>query len=144
VSKKASSGLPQARIRARFRPTSLARYAVTNLRTWKRGQPITVRVAPGRVKTLRRAFPQRLRAGTQMTDAKHNMGLAIRLKPGETPRNKKFFVAMKGGRWLMYAPSIQQAFISRSGAGVAKDTEHDVLRDLEREWMRLAKLGAGR
>jgi len=128
----------QSAVRARSRPTSLARY-VTSSRRGK-GGGVNVQVAPGRVKFMRGAFLMKLRQGTVLTDTKHNLGLAIRLRPGQPIRNKKFFKAIGGGLALLYGPSVQQAIIANAGTGIAKDMSEKFLRDLEREFSRLVSV----
>jgi len=125
-------------IRARSRPTSLARYVVSQTKG-KRGG-VTVQVAPGRARFMKGAFLMKLRRGKVLTDTQHNMGLAIRLRPGESVRNKKTMKMISGGLALLYGPSVQQAFISRSGSGVAKDLSDRILREAEREYLRLVDL----
>lgn len=141
VSRKASPKTLEARIRARRRPTSLYRYLVS----WNRTQGALVKVAPGRTKRMRRAFPMKLRRGLELTDTKHNLGLAIRLRKGEKPRKKGMAVPLGGGSassdvYLLYAPSVQQAFISNSGKGVAADLSDRIARKAEREFGRLLDL----
>ncbi len=135
VHQKASQSNPQAIIRARHRPTSLAQYV--------RGKPkpsvpgVYLEVAPGRVRFMSRAFLIRLRAGDQLTDTKFNMGLAIRLRPGESLSNKTNFTRTKDGLYLLYGPSIDQLFLSNDGTGIASDISPKLAQDLRREFTRL-------
>jgi hypothetical protein len=96
---------------ARKRATSLARFA--------QGQPlnkpgISVRVGRDAGTTvLRGAWLVRLRQGASLTQDQYNVGLAVRVKPGDKLRNKK----MEHKSWLvpgrvalLYGPSVDQVF----------------------------------
>ena len=135
VAKKAKRGDREAIIRARGRPTSLARFVIGSP---QRGQGVNVSVAPGRARYMKRAFLIRLRAGSDI-ETKSNLGLAIRLRPDEALRNKKFAVTMKNGLYLLYGPSVSQVFMANDGDGVAKDLEPKILDQMEREFLRLMK-----
>lgn len=128
-----------AAITARFRPTSLARFAGgQNIQGARRAGGVRVRVNPGGGTFMRGAFFVQLRRGGDM-EGGGNLGLAIRLKPGQKLRGRR-----KGGKsvqlapnlYLLYGPSIDQVF---RDASVAKSPE--VLRELEKEftrqWIRL-------
>lgn len=134
VAKQATRGSPEAIIRARGRPTSLARFIMG---TPKKGEGVTVQVAPGRAKFMRRAFLIKLRAGNDDIETRFNMGLAMRLKPGEDIKRKTHVVRMKSGLYVLYGPSVSQVFMANDGDGVAKDLEPDILEDLEKEFIRL-------
>lgn len=134
VSQYATRSKPQAIIRARGRPTSLARF-VSGYTPGKEG--VTLQVKTGRTERLKRAFLIRLRAGTAQLDTKNNMGLAVRLGKGQTLRNKKNVVKMKNGLYLLYGPSIDQVFLNSAGSGVAEDITPEVLDNLEDEFFRL-------
>ncbi len=127
----------EARISGRRRPTSLARFARSD--SSKGG--ITVSVSPGAAVRLPRAFFIRLRAGANSLDTKSNLGIAIRLPPGKRPRGSREGAKQIGkGLWLLYGPSVQQAFINRQGGGVAEDVSPEVANFLEREFFRLMDL----
>ncbi len=118
VSKRATNADLEARIRARARPTSLARFAtggsIIGART--AGSTVSVRVNPGRNKRLQGAFLIRLRAGQgPVTDEAFNLGLAVRLKKGETIHNKTRMVPFGGGLYLLYGPSVDQVFQTVAG-----------------------------
>lgn len=139
VSKKASPASLEARIKARGRATSLARF----VRSGAVGRPggVAVSVKPGRVAFMRRAFLMPLRAGSADVDTKSNLGLAIRLRPGERPINKKFAVrAGPRGLYLLYGPSVSQVFIDTAGRGVAEEMSPEVLDKLESEVLRMMRL----
>ncbi len=117
----------QTAIRARTRPTSLARF-VKN-RNARPGRPVRVEVKPGQVRTIN-AFLIRLN--------NNNLGLAIRLKPGQTIRNKRVQgpQASLRGLTLLYGPSVQQAFLRADGGGIAAEETDAILRQLEIEYLR--------
>jgi len=107
VRRRANADNLEATISAQMRPTSLARFATSGTP----GKPgVSVTVAPGFAKFMKRAFLIRLRAGNADLDTKNNMGLAIRLKPGEQIRNKKQFRQLSGNLYLLYGPSVAQVF----------------------------------
>lgn len=126
----------EAVITGRWRPTSLARFA-------SRGGPgqdrvggeagVRVQVKPGQSGFVKRGFVMRLRAGTELTDTKFNLGLAIRLKPGETIQGKHTMVPMgPNGLYLLFGPSVNQVFRS-----VADRDVPNIEEDLQREFERL-------
>ncbi len=102
----------EAKITARSRPTSLARFASGAALIGNRGaSALTVRVNPSRRRSLKKAFLVRLRAGEgPVTDDSFNLGLAIRLRPGEVISNKTKMVPFGGGLYLLYGPSVDQVF----------------------------------
>lgn len=119
ISKFAKGSDLTAEVTGRFRPTSLARFTLNKsemLGKNRRG-PARVQVRPGSVKTIERAFIMRLKRGMLgVSGPNANLGLAIRLSPGERVENKKQMVAMGRGVYLLYGPSVNQVFRS-----VAKD-----------------------
>lgn len=113
VTQRATNANLEARIRARSRPTSLARFAggASIIGNRAAGTDVSVRVNPSRRKSMQGAFLVRLRAGQgPVTDDAFNLGLAIRLKPGEAVRNKTRMVPFGGGLYLLYGPSVDQVF----------------------------------
>lgn len=137
VSRTATEGSLEGAITARGRATSLARFVRG---TPAKGQGVTVVVAPGRARTMRRAFVVRLRAGTADLDTKSNMGLAMRLRPGETLSNKRELRKLTNGLYLLYGPSVDQVFRARDGGGVAEDIAPELADFMEREFLRLLEL----
>lgn len=132
VTRQANRNTLEAAIGARARATSLARFS-----TGKGGPGgVSVVVKPGRATAIKRAFLIRLRAGTANLDTKSNLGLAIRLRPGESLRNKYAAKRMQNGLYLLYGPSVDQVFLNNAGKGVAADIEPDVLAKLESEFVR--------
>jgi hypothetical protein len=119
--KLAGAGQTEASIKGRFRPTSLARFS-TSAPGSKRG--VTVRVSPTNgARRMKRGFLMRLRSGAGTTDTKFNLGLAIRLKPGETITRKREMVALGKGLYLLYGPSVNQVFrtVAYTEAGPASE-----------------------
>jgi hypothetical protein len=55
------------------------------------------------------AFLMRLRAGAGTAD-NYNIGLAIRLAPGERIRNKRVMTQVGHNLYLLYGPSVDQVF----------------------------------
>jgi hypothetical protein len=133
VVKFASEGSTEAVIRGRFDPTSLARFATTPVR-FGRQRGVRVKVDPGAgAKRMERAFYMRLRRGnTDITGESFNVGLAMRLKPGERIINKKRMRPIgDSGLVLLYGPSVDQVFDD-----VAADINDDVSAELVTEFVR--------
>lgn len=136
VSEKANPGKLLSVIRGAFTPTPLARFAgtqrarfVTARKHSRRVQrpTIKVQIKPGRFVELKRAFLLTLRNG--------NIGLGIRLRPGEVLTNtigaKLITKGPLAGVALLYGPSVDQVFRS-----VAVDITPPLLADLESEFLR--------
>lgn len=142
ISETATPGSLQARITARGRPTSLARFVKGSPRPGKAG--VHLEVSPGRARFMRRAFVINLRGVGGSTDPElANKGLAIRLRPGERLRNKVDALPFSGADrslYLLYGPSVDQVFRSRDGTGVANDMVPEIERDLSEEFIRLLEL----
>lgn len=95
-------------IEARGRATSLARFVQGN--PGLRGkQGLKVQVNPGAFKAMPGAFLLRLNAGAGKTQDNFNIGLAVRLKPGQT-LNKRSSTQLGHNLQLLYAPSVDQNF----------------------------------
>lgn len=137
VSRKATRRSLEGIITARRRPTSLARYVIGNP---KRGEGVTVEVRPGQARYMRRAFLVRLPAGNGPVDTKSNLGLAVRLRPGQTMDNKTQTRRLANGLYLLYGPSVQQVFIDNAGGGVAEDLSPKLASKLGDEFLRLMDL----
>lgn len=127
ITQFASDGQLEARIRGRFRPTSLARFAGAQTR-----KGVRVTVSPGSSRVMGRAFFMKLRAGNADIETKSNLGLAIRLKPGERVENKRKMIQVAGNLYLLYGPSVDQVFTS-----VAEEISPDSAAMLEAEFLRL-------
>lgn len=122
ISQFATDHSLQGTITGRDRPTSLARFATSRKKGGAR-----VQVAPGITKQMNRAFLMQLKGG--------NEGLAIRLKPGETIKNKKYMRKVNQGLYLLYGPSVNQVF-----RGVAEDESDNIAVELQQEFTRLMEL----
>jgi hypothetical protein len=136
VTGRASPANLLAVIRGQFTPTPLARFSGsqrTRFQTARKhnrrvNRPtIRVQVKPGRFVELPRAFLLTLRNG--------NIGLAIRLKPGEVLQHtigaKVITSGPLAGVALLYGPSVDQVFRS-----VAAEITPDLLLELESEFLR--------
>ena len=139
LTKKATKTDLEATITARARATSLARYAVGDMTPGlKRPKGVMVEVKSGNSKIIRKAFPIRLKRGASLTEDNYNLGLAIRLKPGERIINKNQMSASEVGHgiYLLYGPSVDQIFRS-----VADDVTPEVVSSTTSEFLRqLARL----
>lgn len=140
VAKQANPANLEGVIRARGRNTSLARFAKTAGGSPSNRGGVYVSVKPGSSQYMRRAFLIRLRQGNALTDTQFNLGLAMRLRPGETMQGKSEFVRMKNGLYLLYGPSVHQLFLSKDNTGIARDLEPDILADMTAEFFRLMEL----
>lgn len=136
VSRLATRGKPEGAITARRRPTSLARFVTGSLSDKQVGVKVRVKKG-GRTEDLKRAFVIRLNSGT---DTKGNFGLAVRLRRGETLRNRATATKMANGLYLLYGPSVQQVFLDNQGEGVAADMAPIAADKLADEFQRLFDL----
>lgn len=128
VSKKAGRGSLEAEITGRDRPTSLARFAKSrNVSASRRRGGVSVTVAPGQPRFMEGAFLMHLRGG--------NIGLALRLGKGGSLRNKREVRKVGPGLYVLYGPSVNQAF-----RGVAEDNADKASKTLQREFVRLLEL----
>lgn len=137
VSKMANTADLEGRITARGRATSLARFVKG---TPRKGQGVVLEVGKGKATYMKKAFLIRLPAGSGETDTKFNMGLAIRLRPGETLKNKVSVRRMEKGLYLLYGPSVQQVFRANDGSGVANDRAGYLSTRLTDEFLRLLEI----
>lgn len=137
--KQATDGNLTAVITARFRPTSLARFAGgQSFDGARRTGGVRVRVKRGGAVRLPGAFFVRLRRGGDTSDG-FNVGLAIRLKPGQRLKGRKkggASVQLAPNLYLLYGPSVDQVFRDvavAESAAVASDLETEFIR----QWVRL-------
>ena len=109
VAKRASNANLEAVIVGRKRATSLARFSSSKV---PGKNPVSVSVRKGRTVTMRNAFLVRLKSGASLTEDKFNLGLAVRLKPGETINKKTTHRSwlVPGKVALLYGPSVDQVF----------------------------------
>lgn len=130
VTRKARSGDLEAVIKGRDRATSLARFAAgqTPISTRRGG----VRVTVGKnTKTLKKAFLVNLRNG--------NMGLAVRLKPGQRLENSERAVKLSNNVYLLYGPSVDQVF-----RGVADERANAIADMVTNQFLRqFARISRG-
>lgn len=119
----ASRGRLEAVIRGRDRPTSLARFAQGQTPANTRGQGVRVRVKRGQTELLRKAFLVNLKNG--------NVGLAVRIKGGESLRNTEGATQLAPGLFLLYGPSVDQVL-----RGVATDRADDILDLVSSKFLR--------
>ncbi len=129
VTRKAYHHRLEAVLAARGRPTSLARFARGQAPGGRQGVRVTVR--PGAPVQMNRAFLIRLRAGKQLTDESFNLGLAVRVKPGEKVEGKRQMTSFGGGLYLLYGPSVDQVMRT-----VADDKSPAILEALDDEFLR--------
>lgn len=129
VRKRASGTNLEAIISGRDRPTSLARFVTS--RSPKVGKAgVNVKVSSSVAKRMNSAFVMQLSNG--------NLGLAIRLKPGARlvgSRAAKRFSNSDGNLYLLYGPSVDQAFQT-----ILPGQEEATAEYLEREFLRLMEL----
>ena len=127
IKRSASASRLEAAIEGRFDATSLTRFVRGAVATGRK-EP-TLRVSPDKTTKIPTSFIMNLRSG--------NKGLAIRLKPGETIKNKRQMVSFSrkdANLYLLYGPSVDQVFRS-----VAQDVAPDAAEYLEREFIRLTE-----
>jgi hypothetical protein len=132
ITKRATDDDLNVVVTARFRPTSLARFAPgQTIEGSRRSRSVRVRVKRGRSTRISGAFLVRLNRGGDMADG-FNLGLAIRLKPGERLRGKRQqAVRLAENLYLLYGPSVDQVFRTVSG-----EESEAVLDDLAVEFRR--------
>lgn len=106
ITQFAQPGNLEAVITARRRPTSLARFAAPGTPIGSRARiGVTVRVGKGKSTALRKSWLVKLRNG--------NIGLAVRIKPGDSIQNRKGAThawLVPGSVALLYGPSVDQVF----------------------------------
>lgn len=113
LARKASDENLEAVIVARERPTSLARFSSDATPIGNRTGGLTVRVKPGQARRMPGAFLMRLRAGSAALSDAYNIGLAVRLKPGDHLNKKKMSsIQLEHNLYLLYGPSADQVFRS--------------------------------
>lgn len=130
VTKRASDGDLSVVITGRQRATSLARFAAGQSVSSTRRRGVTVMVKPGTMRRIKSGWLVNLRRGNQDGG---NLGLAIRIKEGQTVFNKREVnqVELDRGVYLLYGPSVDQVF-----GDVALDRTPQILTLVEREFYR--------
>lgn len=140
VSRYATEGSLEAVITARKRATSLARFAPGQSVGTAPRMGVRVTVGKGKTTTLRNAWLVRLKKGASLDEDNYNIGLAVRLKPGEKLANK----TKAHQSWLvpdvvalLYGPSVDQVFRDVAG-DIAKPIADMVSDQFFRQFARLA------
>lgn len=127
-------------ITGRQRATSLARFATSGAIGSRGG--VSVRVKKGGGSSfIKNAFLVRLKAGTILDNDSFNVGLALRLKPGQTVLGKKDtsnMVRLDANVVLLYGPSVDQ--VLRNDVADAKTPEvvDKIVTEFFRNFQRLA------
>lgn len=143
VTKRATGTSLEAIIVGRKRATSLARFVTGGamVSNSKMAGGVQVRVKKGKTTYLKNAFLVRLNRGASLSEDNYNIGLAVRLKPGEQLGNKRTqhqAWLVPGKVALLYAPSVDQVFatVSEKVSGKIAD---DVAAEFHRNFARLSK-----
>ena len=142
VTKYATENNLEAVITGRKRATSLARFAApgTPLGS-RRGGGVTVTVRRGKTKTFTTGWLVRLRRGKSLTEDSYNVGLAVRVKQGDSIIGKhsahQAWLNPQHTVALLYGPSVDQVFSGvindhRSAQHVMSLVESEYLRQLNR------------
>jgi hypothetical protein len=135
----AKVGDMQAVISARDRPTSLARFALdTPVFGKQRKGGVRVRVKTGGgVRILKRGFFMKLKSGPILTEDRYNVGLAVRLKPGEKIQGSQAASPLGGGAYLLYGPSVAQVFDEVRGE-ISPEIADFAVSEFHRQFLRLS------
>lgn len=134
VTRRAREGSLEAVITARDRPTSLARFTSGQTPASTRKGGVTVEVKRGKAVHMKKAFLVNLKNG--------NLGLAVRLKPGESLANKTYGkpVMLAKNVYLLYGPSVDQVFQT-----VAEESLPELGTMVSKEFLRqFTRLSRGR
>lgn len=113
VTSRATNSNLAVTITGRQRATSLARFARGQTVASTRRRGVRVKVdAQGGGGFMERAWLVRLNRGSSRDRDNYNLGLAIRLEPGERLRNKREVrsVQLDQNVYLLYGPSVDQVF----------------------------------
>lgn len=134
VGPPATSNNLASEVTGKFRPTSLAEFARGTPESTRKAGFVDVEVKAGHFERMPRAFLIRLRGkGGSIEEGKANVGLAIRLRQGETVHNKRVsMMKTRDGLTLLYGPSVDQLFRT-----VREDIGPDVGDFLAKEYSRL-------
>jgi hypothetical protein len=121
----------EGRISTTFRPTSLAQFASGSTQPWTQAKRLHVGEAS--FTTLRNPllFVPLRRGNASISEGNPNIGLAVRLKDGETIKGKYKVRPISKGLYLLYGPSASQVFFT-----VAEDLVPDVSEWLSAEFTR--------
>lgn len=115
VTRYATENSLEAVITARKRATSLARFAASGTPIGSRsGTGVRVTVHNGKSKTFKNAWLVRLRKGKSLTEDNFNVGLAVRVKQGDSIVGKhsahQAWLNPQHTVALLYGPSVDQVF----------------------------------
>lgn len=115
VTKRATNANLEATITGRKRATSLARFSSSKAVNQRGG--VSVRVSKGRTTYIRQAWLVRLKKGASLDEDNYNIGLAIRVNPGEKISKNTLHRSwlVKDQVALLYGPSVDQVFAEVSG-----------------------------
>lgn len=137
VDQRATPSNLVASLVARQRPTSLARFATSGAVGSRGG--VTVKVKPsGGDKTFKSGFLVRLRAGASLEDG--NIGLAVRLKPGQVlnKKDQSRMVHLEANVVLLYGPSIDQVLNTTVADAETPEVVENVGTEFFRQFARLS------
>lgn len=130
----------EGRITGRQRATSLARFASGATVGSKGG--VSVRVKKGGASTyIRKAFLVRLRSGSSLDNDAFNVGLALRLEPGQTVIGKKDtsnMVRLDANVVLLYGPSVDQILRNDVAESETPEVVDKIVTEFFRNFQRLA------
>lgn len=137
IDQRATPGRLIASVVGRQRPTSLARFATSGTVGSKGG--VSVRVKGGG-KFMKDAFLVRLNRGAGLTDDGYNVGLAIRLKPGQTLNKKDTSRMVHLGKdvVLLYGPSVDQILNNEVADAETPEVVDAIAAEFFRQYARLA------
>lgn len=143
VTKYATEADLEAVITGRKRATSLARFAAPGTPVGSALRSgVRVRVSKkGGGETLRKAWLVRLRAGATLTEDNYNIGLAVRVNPGEKIKGKSSAHQgwlVPGVVALLYAPSVDQVF-REVATDISPHVADMVSQEFLRQFTRLTK-----
>lgn len=135
IRKKATDANLEATVTGRDRATSLARFAKRNPSFGRQKTSPPLQVATrGRSKPVTGSFFVKLRAGSADSGA-FNVGLAVRLKPGERIPGKRKMAPTKSGFYLLYGPSVGQLYRTVADQQTGEVADHlvdEFIRQFER------------
>lgn len=130
----------EGRITGRQRATSLARFASGATVGSKGGVSVRVKKGGGG-RFMRNAFLVRLRAGTSLDNDSFNVGLALRLAPGQTVIGKKDtsnMVRLDANVVLLYGPSVDQILRNDVAETATPAVVDSIVTEFFRNFQRLA------
>lgn len=136
MDRRASPNSLVATLVARQRPTSLARFVTSGVVGGKGG--VSVKVKPkGGAKRFESGFLVNLRSGIEDGG---NIGLAVRLKPGQTlnKKDQSRMVHLEANVVLLYGPSIDQVLNTSVADAETPEVIDNVAEEFHRQFARLS------